>query len=88
MIIKVVLNGTDENPWHLYGLSQNPFPQIAKAEVSGLLLHLAALGGDPIPNVEYIRGYLKGWSDEFVELCCAKYEQGKMVEFHVEFPGK
>lgn len=86
VILRVELNGTDENPWHRMGLTQNPFPQIAKAEYDSKCLHLQALGGNPIPDTDYIRNHLKGWNEEFIELCCSKFEKGKVVKFRVEFP--
>lgn len=30
--LKISLNGTDSNPWHKLGLTQNPFPQLARYE--------------------------------------------------------
>jgi hypothetical protein len=85
MMLRVELNGTDTNPYYRLGLCQNPFPQIADAKYAAQCLHLQALGGDPIPDVEYIRKHLKGWKDEFVEICCQRFEKGKLVKFDVEF---
>ena len=85
MTIKVSLNGTNSNPFHAFGLTQNPFPQIAEHEYAGACLRLQKLGGDPIPNVEYIRETLKGFSEEFVELCCKQFVPGKYVTFDVEW---
>jgi hypothetical protein len=85
MKLRVSLNGTDTNPHHKWGLTQNPFPQLAKAEYDRACLHLQALGGDPIPNVEYIREHLKGWNPEFVELCCSRFVKGEYVRFTVEW---
>lgn len=84
--LRVVLNGTNENPWHKFGLKQNPFPQLASAEYAQQALHLQKLGADPIPNVEYIREHLKGWHPDFVDLCCKMYKPGELVRFQVEFP--
>ena len=83
----VRLNGTCENPYHQWGCRQNPFPQIARHEYSRHILHLQALGGDPIPDVDYIRKYLAGWSQEFIDLCCQRFRPGEMVEFEVYFDG-
>ncbi len=83
--IAVVLNGTKENPWHEWGLTYNPFPQIATYEQTPQLLHLAKLGGDPIPNSDHIREHLKGWSQEFVDLCCERFKPGEMVKFTVRW---
>jgi hypothetical protein len=88
MRLIVALNGTSENPWHRIGLTQNPFPQIAKYEVAEACVRLQSLGGDPIPNVKYIRDKLKGFSEEFIDLCCKNYRPGEFVKFDVEFPGE
>ena len=86
MKLRVDLNGTSENPYHRYGLSQNPFPQLAKHEYSGACRRIQYLGGDPIPDTQYIRKILEGFSDEFVELCCERFVPGKYISFNVEFP--
>lgn len=86
MKFKVQLNGTNENPYHKFGLSQNPFPQLAKYEYTHWILQAQKLGGDPIPNTQYIRDTLKGFTNEFIELCCKKYVLGEYVTFEVEFP--
>jgi hypothetical protein len=87
MISLVVrLNGTDKNPFHPFGLNQNPFPQISKQEYVGYVLHIQALGGDPIPDTDYIRNHLKGWDPGFVEGLCSRFVKGEMAEFLVEFP--
>lgn len=83
--LTVVLNGTNENPYHRLGLTQNPFPQIAKYEWLASERCLAKLGGDPIPNEAYIRETLQRFSPEFVDLCCKKFQPGKLVRFDVEF---
>jgi hypothetical protein len=85
MRLKVCLNGTTENPYHRFGLSQNPFPQIAKYEYTKACLQLQKLGGDPIPNERYIRDTLAGFSNEFIELCCKQFMPGEYVTFEVEF---
>jgi len=86
MELLVELNGTSENPYHKMGLTQNPFPQTAKYELDAHCLRLQSLGGDPIPNTDYIRERLAGgFSDEFIELCCRNFQPGKMVKFVVEW---
>jgi hypothetical protein len=85
MKLRVELNGTDTNPWHRCGLTQNPFPQLGTAETNAACLHLQKLGGDPIPDEAYIRAHLKDWSPEFVDLCCARFEKGKVVRFYVHW---
>ena len=85
MKLLVELNGTDENPYHGLGLTQNPFPQIAEYRYTADVLHLQKLGGDPIPDMAYIRKHLEGWKPEFVDLCCEKFKKGELVKFTVEF---
>lgn len=84
--MRVALNGTQENPYHKLGLTQNPFPQIAKHEWVGAERRLQSLGGDPIPNTDHIRKVLLGFSPEFIELCCSQFKPGLYVTFDVEFP--
>lgn len=83
--LTVKLNGTDTNPFHKYGVSQNPFPQIPDARWTGACLRLQKLGGDPIPDTDYIRRVLDGFNPEFVDLCCNKFVKGEMVTFDVYF---
>lgn len=88
MKLRVVLNGTDTNPHHKWGLTQNPFPQLGMAQHDAACLRLQSLGGDPIPNVEYIREKLKDYfTDEFIDLCCREFKPGEMVKFHVHWKG-
>lgn len=82
-ILHVSLNGTDANPYHKQGLTQNPFPQFAEHGYDAQCLHLQKLGGDPIPNKQYIRDHLEGWDKEFVDLCCKLFKKGEYVEFNV-----
>lgn len=86
MKFTVILNGTDVNPYHALGLTQNPFPQIPKYEYASELQHLAILGAEPIPDTDYIRKHLKGWSNEFIKLCCKEFKKGQIVRFDVESP--
>ena len=89
MILRVNLNGTAVNPFERYGLKQNPFPQIAKAELDGAMRQLNRLGAEPIPPgnyKEHIREVLAGWSEEFIEGCIARYMPGQMVKFDVRLP--
>ncbi len=85
MKLLIELNGTNINPYHKLGLSQNPFPQIPKYEYVQSCLIIQELGGDPILDTNYIRQKLKGFSKEFIELCVNKFEKGKYVTFYVEF---
>lgn len=84
--LTVVINGTDVNPWLEFGLTQNPFPQIAKAELMPAMAQLNKLGAEPIKSTAQIREILKNWSEEFISLCCEKYRSGKTVDFTVSFP--
>ncbi len=87
--LKVQLNGTDHNPWLKFGVTQNPFPQIARTETAALCIRLQALGGNPIPHdraAEYIREKLAGFSDELIELCIQNFRPGEYTIFTVEFP--
>jgi hypothetical protein len=84
--ITVRINGTDENPFHRMGLTQNPFPQLARMETDRQVLRVQALGGDPVPDADYVRTFLAGYcSDEFIELCASRFKRGLMVEFDVSW---
>jgi hypothetical protein len=84
-ILHVVLNGTDVNPYHRWGLTQNPIPQLGVRQWDEQVLRVQGLAGEPIPSVEYIREKLDGMSIEFVELLCSKYVKGEVVEFDVSW---
>lgn len=91
MLLKVSLNGTEQNSFAAYGVSQNPFPQIASYELQAHIMNLQKLGGPPIPkdNAEgYIREVLKGWSEEFISICLNKFVIGAYVKFDVDVPDK
>jgi hypothetical protein len=82
--LTVRLNGTGENPYHQFGLTCNPFPQLGVNQWDERPLQ--KLGGDPIPhdNAEaYIRETLKGFSQDFVDLCVSQFRPGKYIEFEV-----
>jgi len=80
--ITVRLNGTDTNPWSRMGFTQNPFPQMARAELSQADRALSSLDGEPLKGVDDIRARLNGVaSDEFIELCCLQFKPGKRVVF-------
>ena len=81
----VIINGTDYNPWHKMGLTQNPFPQVPQAELSHHMQGLAELDSDPIKNEAQIREILTGWSQEFVDLCCQRFKVGERVRFVVTY---
>jgi hypothetical protein len=79
--LDICLNGTDANPFHKWGLKQNPFPQTGKREEDRHCLHIQALGGDPIPDIDYIRRHLAGWSQELIDICCRRFVKGEYVRF-------
>lgn len=85
MKLQVCLNGTNANPFHKLGLSQNPFPQLAMHQRDSMALQ--KLGGAPIPDVQYIRDTLKGFTSEFVDLCCKQFKPGEYVRFYVTYEG-
>jgi hypothetical protein len=83
----VRLIGTDRNPFHRWGLTQNPFPEIPNAEFQAGLMAINSLGGDPITGPDDIRRRLAGrCSAELIELCVARFRPGEHVEFAVTFP--
>lgn len=88
MTFTVWINGTDTNPYHQYGLRQNPFPQIAKQEYCQAMMALNRLGAEPIRDTDQIRQILTGFSPEFIEGCCKRFVKGEMVEFEASFPGE
>jgi hypothetical protein len=86
MKIRVTLNGTDANPWHRLNLTQNPFPQIGRAEFDAADRMLASLDGDPITGPADIRDRLKGCDPKFIEGVIARFVPGQRTRFIVEFP--
>src|SRR5215469_13142216 len=76
LCIEVRLNGTDTNPFHAMGLTQNPFPQLGKAKWDKAERQLHRLGGDPIPHdaaPAYIADVLTGFHQEFIDLCIKNF---------------
>lgn len=84
--LTVRLNGTNQNPFEIWGLTQNPFPQIAKAELMTMQRKLASLGGVPIQNADDIRERLKGFDPDFIAGVITRYRPGHMVTFDITFP--
>ena len=84
----VCLNGTNENPFHRYGLKCNPFPQVAKYELMPLNRLLNNLGAEPIKDETDLRRRLEGASQEFSDGCVARFRPGEMVEFEITFPSQ
>jgi hypothetical protein len=85
MELTIRLNGTSENPYHKLGTTCNPFSQIADAQYDKYVMQVQQLGADPIPDTDFIRKHLQGFSQEFIDLLCRRFEKGKMVEFRVKF---
>ena len=84
--VKVVLNGTNSNPYHRLGLEFNPIPQLPRAEYTQGCLQIQKLAGPPIPDTAYIRETLKGFSEEFIQGCCDRFRPGERVAFDITFP--
>jgi hypothetical protein len=85
--VNVTINGTGMNPWHRFGLRQNPFPQIGKAEYAAGEHKLASLDGDPVRTADDIRERLAGFDPEFVEGVIQRWQPGHRVRFKIVFPG-
>lgn len=89
--VKVVLNGTDENPWHRMNLTMNPFPgQIAKAEYDAFEMLINSLNGDPITSVENLKERLLPYlpeDNDFVQECLRNYMPGERITFMFSFEG-
>ena len=85
--LNVTINGTDMNPWRRFGLRQNPFPQIGKAEYAAGERKLASLDGDPVRTADDIRERLAGFDPEFVEGVIQRWQPGRRVRFKIVFPG-
>lgn len=86
MVLKVNINGTDKNPYHVFGLACNPFPQIGKPEYSYAMQQINKLGAGPIPDTEYIENVLKGFHPSFIKIVCDHFVPGKLVILEVEIP--
>lgn len=84
--LTIKLNGTEENPYHKYGLTRNPFPQIGKYEWSHVDHLLANLEAEPIKDDLDLRDRLKGCDPDFIQVCCERFQKGKMVVFELTFP--
>jgi hypothetical protein len=85
--LNVTVNGTGINPWHRFGLRQNPFPQAGKAEYAAGERKLASLDGDPVRTADDIRERLAGFAPEFVEGVIQRWQPGRRVRFKIVFPG-
>lgn len=85
--LSVTVNGTHTNPWHRFGLRQNPFPQTGKAEYAVGERQLASLDGDPVRTADDIRERLAGFEPEFIEGVIQRWQPGRRVRFKIVFPG-
>ena len=84
MVVRI--NGTDTNPWHRFGLTQNPFPQLGKAEYDAGERMLASLDGDPIKDADDIRTRLRGFDPAFIEGVVQRWRPGERTAFTMTFP--
>ncbi len=81
LCFRFTINGTDKNPFDKYGLLQNPFSSVAKAEYDRIALTLNSLGGEPIKSEADIHQRLGNRvSREVREIICQHYKPGKNVE--------
>jgi hypothetical protein len=85
--LNVAINGADMNPWHRFGLRQNPFPQTGKPEYAAGERKLASLDGDPVRTADDIRERLAGFDPGFVEGVIQRWQPGRRVRFKIVFPG-
>jgi hypothetical protein len=84
--ITVRLNGTDKNPFAIWGMRCNPFPQVGEYELMPVQRRLAELAGEPIKDEADLRKRLEGFDANFVEGCVRRFRPGEIVEFDIEFP--
>jgi hypothetical protein len=84
--LNVTINGTGMNPWHRFGLRQNPFPQTGKAQYAAGERKLASLDGDPVRTADDIRERLAGFGPAFVEGVIQRWQPGHRVRFKIVFP--
>jgi hypothetical protein len=80
------INGTDRNPFEIWGLKQNPFPMSGIAELSAGEKQLASLGGEPIRSAEDIQRRLSGFDPSFVARVVGAWRPGYVVRITVTFP--
>lgn len=86
MRVEVTINGGPDNPWHVYGLTANPFPKIGRAEFGTANRMLRELDSDPITSQDQIRIILKGCDQEFIDRCVERYRPGERVSFIISWP--
>jgi hypothetical protein len=85
--IQVRLNCTSANPFEMYGLARNPFPQSGVYEDTGLNYALSILAAHPMPTLEGLMAKLEelGASAEFRQICIKEYRSGEIVKFNIEW---
>lgn len=79
--VTVTINGTEQNPYEKFGLKRNPFSK-------GHVATLDKLRTGPIRTTAQIREILKGFSEEFILLCCQQSIPGEVVKFSVNWPDR
>lgn len=90
--VKVKINGTDKNTFaELWGLKQNPFGQIAKAEYDAFDNLVNRLDGDPFRTKDELKEFLLkafgGEDNDFIQECLSHYMPGERTEFTFSFDG-
>lgn len=92
MLITIRINGTDTNPWHRFGLTRNPFPQVGLREWDSFDRFLAELGAKPMPTTEALNKFLaearelaiphrRDDFDRFCEVVRMHYVPGDIASF-------
>jgi hypothetical protein len=84
--VTFTINGTGQNPYAYWGLSQNPFPSSGIHEFAAAEAHLASLGGEPILTEADIRDRLPGFDPAFVRRVIDAWVPGRIVHVTMRFP--
>lgn len=86
MQILIEINGTGINPYEKFGLTQNPFPKLGKAEWYAGEMAINSLAGPPVKSEDDIRNRLAGKvTQELIDLCVAQFKPGEVVSFKIEW---
>ena len=83
--MKVIINGTNKSVFAGLGLTCNPFPQIGKYETDSRERRIKLLSSTQIVSTSQIQSILKGFTPEFVNLCCHKFTPDEVVELTVHW---
>ena len=83
--MKVTINGTNKNPFIRLGLTCNPFPQLGEYSLDAGEHPVNLLASTQIVSTSQIQSILKGFTPEFVNLCCHKFAPDEVVEFTVHW---